>query len=186
MDRPAEKNLASLIPLIYDELRALARARLLNERQDHTLQPTALVHEVFLKLCRQESVEYASRCHLLAVAAEAMRRILIDHARRHLADKRGGDWARITLFDDVALARDGIVDLLALEMALEQLESRDATAAEVVVCRFYGGMTEAEIGERLGITERWVRHHWRHARAWLRMQLDESHPSPGPDALAGR
>ncbi len=164
-------GLATLVPLLYGDLRALAARRLRHECARHSLQPTALVHETFLRLAPQE-VSYLGRTHVLALAAQQMRRILIDHARRRQTIKRGRSFHRITLTDEVALLGRDPVDILALEQALEKLEALDPPAAEVVACRFYGGMTEAEIGEKMGISERWVRMHWAHARAWLRREMD--------------
>lgn len=159
-----------LIPAVYDEVRAVAAAYLSRERPDHTLQPTALVHEAYLKLQRG-GVAPEGRIHLLALAAAAMRQILVDHARARAAQKRGGGWQRVTVDSAVAFSQDGIEDVLAVHEALARLATVDARGAHVVEMRFFGGLTEAEIAEELGISERWVREQWTHARAWLRRDL---------------
>lgn len=171
-DRPAAaRNIDQLLPLVYRELRSLAAAHLRSERAGHTLQATALVHEVYLRMAREDRARIQNRSQFLALAAEQMRRILVSHARRRLAAKRGGGWSRITLSEDVAVSDDGAVDLLVLERALEKLAAHDPDAARIVVLRFYGGLTEIEIGEVFDRSERWVREQWSFARVWLRREL---------------
>ena len=163
-------SLDRLLPAVYDEVRAVAAAYLRRERFDHTLRPTALVHEAYLKL-RRGGVAPAGRVHLLALAAAAMRQILVDHARARAAQKRGGGWQRVTVESSVALSQDGVEDVLAVHEALARLGTVDPRGAHIVEMRFFGGLTEVEIAEELGISERWVREQWTHARAWLRRDL---------------
>jgi RNA polymerase sigma factor (TIGR02999 family) len=157
-----------LLPLVYEELRKLAAARMANERAGHTLQPTALVHEAWLRLAGNDAnAQFANRAHFFAAAAEAMRRILIERARRKGAEKRGGDWQRIDL-DKVEIATDADDDtLLLVNEALEKLTKEDATAAEIATLRFFGGLTLEEAGQVLGVTDRTAKRYWAFARAWL-------------------
>jgi RNA polymerase sigma factor (TIGR02999 family) len=165
-----------LVPLVYDELRALAGRQLRRERGDHTLQATALVHEAWARLVRSP-VDAADRAHFLAIAARAMRQVLIDHARTHKAVKRGKGWERTTLSDGRAAVEFRADELLALDRALEQLEPRQR---QVVEFRFFAGMEEQEIATVLGITDRTVRRDWVKARAWLYRSLyGESGGTPG-------
>jgi len=163
-----------LLPLVYDELRDLARRFLARERRDHTLQPTALVHEAYLRLVDQERVAWRGRTHFLAVGAQAMRRLLVDHARGRKRIKRGGHWRRVTLDDRAELLAGravGPADILALEAALEKLADLDPTQVRVVELRFFGGLKVGEVAEILGVSKRTVEGHWTHARAWLRREL---------------
>ena len=157
-----------LLPLVYEELRKLAGVRMANETAGHTLQPTALVHEAWLRLTGNDlNVQFANRAHFFAAAAEAMRRILIDRARRKSAGKRGGDWERINL-DNVEVAIDADGDtLLLLNEALDKLAREEPKAAEIVKLRFFAGLTLEESGQLLGFTERTAKRHWAFARAWL-------------------
>lgn len=157
-----------LLPLVYEELRKLAAARMANEAAGHTLQPTALVHEAWLRLAGNDAnVQFANRGHFFAAAAEAMRRILIERARRKAAGKRGGDWQRLDL-DKVEIATDADDDtLLLVNEALEKLAREDAQAAEIAKLRFFGGLTLEEAGQVLGVTDRTAKRYWAFARAWL-------------------
>lgn len=157
-----------LLPLVYEELRKLAAARMANESAGHTLQPTALVHEAWLRLAGNDAnVQFANRAHFFAAAAEAMRRILIERARRKSAEKRGGDWQRIDL-DKVDIAADADDDTLMLvSEALDKLARQDAKAAEIVKLRFFGGLTLEEAGQVMGVTDRTTKRYWAFARAWL-------------------
>jgi RNA polymerase sigma factor (TIGR02999 family) len=157
-----------LLPLVYEELRKLAAARMVNEAAGHTLQPTALVHEAWLRLAGSDAqVQFANRAHFFAAAAEAMRRILIERARRKGAGKRGGDWQRIDL-DKVEIAAEADDDtLLLVNEALEKLAQEDANAAEIAKLRFFGGLTLDEAGHVLGVTDRTAKRYWAYARAWL-------------------
>jgi RNA polymerase sigma factor (TIGR02999 family) len=164
-----DPNAASeLLPLVYDELRKLAAARMTHEAAGHTLQPTALVHEAWLRLTGDEpNLYFANRAHFFAAAAEAMRRILVDRARRKSADKRGGGWERINL-DSVDLAADANDDtLLLINESLDKLAQEEPQAAEIVKLRFFAGLTLEEAGQLLGFTERTAKRHWAFARAWL-------------------
>ena len=153
-----------LMGVLYGELKAVAGRQLRRERADHTLHATALVHEAYMKLVDQTRLPVQDRSHFLAVAARAMRQILIDHARRHKAQKRGGDWERTTLTAGHATFEFDPAELLALDAAMEQLDERQR---QVVEYRFFGGMEEVEIAEVLGVSERTVRRDWVKARAWL-------------------
>jgi RNA polymerase sigma factor (TIGR02999 family) len=176
-DRPAGPD-EDLDALLYSELRALAGDFLGRERSDHTLQPTALVHEAWIRLSAQDGSRWTDRAHFFAIAAQAMRRILIDHARRKRADKRGGDRQRITLASDITPPLDSNeVDLLAIDEALGRLAELDARQAQVVELRFFAGLTVEEVGQALGVSARTVASEWRLARAWLSRELDPEGPA---------
>jgi len=161
-----------LLPKVYGELRRVAERQLWRERQGHTLRATALVHEVYLKLVDQAQVEWQGRAHFLAVSARAMRQILIDHARRKAAEKRGGDWERATLGAGEGFGVEmSMEDLLTLDQALDDLEKLEPRLRQVVEYRFFGGMTEQQIAEVLGVTTRTVQRDWVKARAWLYKEL---------------
>lgn len=172
-DFPVDASFAAIMPLVYEELRALAEIHFEGESAGRTLQPTALVHEVYLRMARQDRAKIATRGQFLAIASEAMRRVLVDQARRRLTQKRGGDWTRVTLTDECGLSRDGAVDALALDRVLDKLAALDPEAARVVTLRFFGGLTEIETGAAMDRSERWVRDQWRFARAWLRRELGD-------------
>ena len=157
-----------MLPLVYQELRKLAAARMANEAAGHTLQPTALVHEAWLRLVDTDAQnQFANRAHFFAAAADAMRRILIEHARRKGAGKRGDGWHRLDL-DSVELAAGANDEtLLLVSEALDKLATEDATAAQIVKLRFFAGLTLDEAGETLGFTERTAKRYWAFARAWL-------------------
>lgn len=159
------------MPEVYEDLRHIAESYLRRERPDHTLEPSALVHEAFLKLSGQSRLAPADRTHFLALASGAMRQILVDHARAAHALKRGGGWQRISVTEAVSEASKGSEDLLALDAALAQLAAEDEREAIIVEMRFFAGLTEAEIAAEMGMSERWVRLHWAHARAWLRRHM---------------
>lgn len=160
-----------LLPMVYDEFRALARHYLGQERANHTLQPTALVHEAYLKLVDQTRVDWQGKSHFFAVAAQAMRRILVDHARSRQRDKRGGGRARVALDEAVALSPQKDEDVLALDEALERLGKLDPRQAKVVELRFFGGMSVEEVAQALGVSKRTVEGDWTFARAWLAREL---------------
>ena len=164
-----------IVPVVYEELRSLAASLLRGQRAGHTLQPTALVHEAYVRLFgrRPEGDPWASRHHFFAVAAKAMRQILVNHAEARAAQKRGGAWHRVTLsaVDTPASALD--VDLVALNEALERLERLDPRQCRIVELRFFGGMTVEETADALGISPRTVKLDWRMARAWLHERLDD-------------
>ncbi len=163
---------AELMPVVYDELRRLARAYLLRERPDHTLQPTALVHEAYLRLVDQTRVDWQGRTHFFAVGAQMMRRLLVDHARQQDRAKRGRDWQRVTLAEAPALGEAlEREDLLALDAALEKLKTLDERQAQVVELRFFAGLRVDEVAAYLEVSKRTVEGDWTHARAWLRREL---------------
>ena len=167
---PAEAA-AALAPLVYEDLRRIAHGYLAKEGREHTLQPTALVNEAYLRLIDQSRVDWRGRTHFLAVGAQMLRRVLIDAARARNADKRGGGMARVTLHDAESISNGSRADTEAIEKALKSLATVDERAAKVVEMRFFAGMTEPDIAEVLGVTERTVRNDWRAARAWLRREL---------------
>ena len=166
------KALENLIPLVYEELHRLAERHLARERAGHTLQPTAVVHEAYLKLVDQKRVAWKNRGHFFAVAAQAMRRLLVDHARRHAAAKRGG---AVTLVPLEAVADPAVApteaDVLALDRALEKLAALDATQAKVVELRYFGGLTLDETADVLGASASTVGRAFRLAKAWLYREL---------------
>jgi RNA polymerase sigma factor (TIGR02999 family) len=161
-----------LLPLVYEELRRIARRQLHRERPGHTLFPTALVHEAYVKLVeRPPEVQWAGRKHFLAVAARAMRQVLVDHARKKSAEKRGGDLARTTLTGRHLGFEVALDDVLSLDAALDRLDQRDPRLRQVVEYRFFAGMSEDEIAELLGVSTRTVQRDWLKARAWLYKEL---------------
>ena len=165
-----KQALDELTPLVSRELRKLAAAYLRRERQDHTLQPTALVNEAWIRMIRQEHCESRNRSHFFAIAANLMRQILVNHARDRRAAKRGGG-EKVALEDDAASVQAREVDLIALDEALSRLAALDARQAQVVELRFFGGLTEEEIAEMLGVSVITVKRDWRIARAALYQQL---------------
>jgi RNA polymerase sigma factor (TIGR02999 family) len=163
---------ADQFPLVYEHLRRLAHRQLRREADGHSLSTTALVHEAYLRLSDQRCPEFNSHSHFLAIAATAMRRILVDHARRRRATKRGGELHRIPLESALTLAVDDRADLLvALDDALHRLGRLDARQARVVECRFFGGLTEEETALALGVGSRTVKRDWAKARAWLFQEI---------------
>ncbi len=162
----------ALLPLIYDELRNLAANYLRRERRDHTLQPTALVHEAYLRLVDQRSVNWQNRAHFFGVAAQLMRRILVDHARAHNAEKRGHDFQKLSLDENIDKAAERSAELIALDDALKELAEIDEQKSRIVELRYFGGLTVEETAEVLGVTPVTIKRHWRMAKAWLhgRMQ----------------
>jgi RNA polymerase sigma factor (TIGR02999 family) len=170
-----------LIPLVYDELRRLARSYMRRERTDHTLQATALVHEAYLKLVEQRSTNWQSRAHFFGVAAQVMRRILIDHARGHLRQKRGGEYEKVVLDEGLIFSPEQSAELLAVDEALKRLARRDERQARVVELRFFGGLSVEEAAAVLGISPKTVKRDWSVAKAWLYAELKEHH---GLDAAA--
>ena len=165
--------LDELFPLIYDELKRVAANKLKNERADHTLQPTALVHEAYIRLISQDSVDWKSRIQFFGLAAEMMRRILTNHALTRNAEKRGGQHLKIELDEAVIFATGRGVDLVALDDALNQLSKIDPKQAQIVELRFYTGLKVEEISELLGISDSTVKREWRMAKAWLYDRLGE-------------
>ena len=162
---------ARLMPLVYDQLRAIAESYFREQPAAQTLQPTALVHEAYLRMVNQTRAGFQDRSHFLAVCAVAMRGILADHARRRLAAKRGGDWNRITLASVETPSPADEIDVLALDEALKQLEVLDARAARIVELRWFAGVAPEEIARMLQITRRTVDRDWRFASAFLHSAL---------------
>ncbi len=170
-----------LLPLVYDELHRLARAAMRRERRDHTLQPTALVHEAYVRLIAQTRVDWKNRAHFIGVAAHLMRRVTMNHAREHGAAKRGGGALKVSLTAHdlpggsapAASAADdaGVEDVLALNQALDRLERQDPRQARIVELKFFGGLASREIEEVLDISRSTVDREWRMARAWLKREL---------------
>jgi RNA polymerase sigma factor (TIGR02999 family) len=168
------ESLDRLLPFVYDELHRQASRYLRRERVDHTLQPTALINEAYLKLIDQRDVRWQNRAHFFAVAAQAMRRILVDYARSRKREKRGGGGDDVKLPYDEAVevgAREKSIDLVALDEALTRLAGFDERQARVVELRYFSGMTEEETAEVLGISPATVRRDWNMAKAWLLFQL---------------
>jgi len=161
-----------LIPLVYSELRRIAAQCLRRESPGHTLQPTALVHEAYLRLTRMQEIDWQSRSHFFAIAATLMRRILVDHARAHLAQKRGLGWKAVEIEDAVLVSPERSEDIIALDDALQLLAQLDERQCRIVELRFFSGMSEEEAGQVLGISARTVKRDWRIAKAWLYNQLN--------------
>jgi RNA polymerase sigma factor (TIGR02999 family) len=160
-----------LYPLVYDELHRIAHSQLGREPPGHTLDTTSLVHEAYLRLVDQTRVQWTDRSHFFAVASQAMRRILVDYARRFRAQKRGGAPRRVGLNDAMLVAEERADTLLALDEALRELAGLDERLSQVVECRFFGGLTEEETAEVLGVTARTVRRDWTKAKGWLHQAL---------------
>jgi RNA polymerase sigma factor (TIGR02999 family) len=177
-DSPPRADASSLLPEVYAELRALAAARLRGEGAGHTLQPTALVHEVYLKLARQSRAQWKDTGHFFAVAAQALRRVLVDHARGRRAAKRGGMAQRLTISTELDAAPEE-VDLLALDEVLDKLARLSPRQAQVVEMRFFGGMEVTEVARVLEVSESTIKGEWRMARAWLQQQLGEGAQDAG-------
>jgi RNA polymerase sigma factor (TIGR02999 family) len=177
--RPTPQS--ELFPLIYRELHRVAGGYLRRERRNHTLQPTALVNEAWIRIQKERGQEWQGRTHGLAIAAQAMRRLLIDHGRGQKRDKRGGGAPPVALNDLLNAAAEGPVpveDLMTLEAALTRLEAVDPRAAQVVTLRFFSGMSSREVAEHLNLSVRTVEGDWAHARAWLKRELSgEQHPT---------
>jgi len=170
-ERSAETD--RLLELVYAELRRIASRIMARERVDHTLQPAALVHEAYLRLVGGADLAWNDRVHFMSTAARAMRHILIDHARRREADKRGGGAQRVTLEEDVMLGSEPDLELLDLHRALEKLAEQDERGARVVEMRVFGGMTVKEVAHALGVSERTTNDDWAMARMWLARELGE-------------
>ena len=165
----------------YDELKVIAAAQLRRESRDHTLQPTALVHEAFLRLANQRKLEEKSRSEMLAVGAKLMRRVLVDHARRKKADKRGGGRGKVLLTDEVSLSvsPQDPIDIVVMDDLIQTLGDSSDRAAKVVELRFFGGLTTDEIADSIGVSPRTVDNDWKFARAWIRREMSRGE---GPDA----
>ncbi len=173
-ERKNRQSLDELMPILYEELRRLAAACLRSERSGHTLQPTALVHEVYLRLADQENVAWANRAHVLGIAAQMMRRVLINYANHRNAAKGAGNLVRVPLTDAVAAGSVTDVSILQLERALQELERLDPAQARIVELRFYGGLTTGEVASVLDVSTATVERKWAMARLWLLRRIDEA------------
>jgi RNA polymerase sigma factor (TIGR02999 family) len=163
-----------LLPVVYDELRAVAAAMMCQERPDHTLEPTALVHEAYQKLVDQTRAQWRDRAHFFAVAAQVIRRILVDHAGGHDRAKRGGGRTKLALDERLVAAYENMVDLVALDEALERLAASQPQQAQVVEMRFFSGLTIEETAAVLRVSTSTVERDWRCARAWLYRALSDA------------
>lgn len=161
-----------LIPLVYNELRVLAATYLRHERPNHTLQPTAVVHEAFLRLVDSDRITWQGRTQFLSLAAHEIRKVLVDHARRRNAAKRGGGRPKTIVDCDQLAAKSGSVDVLALDEAMKALAERSPRQSSVVELRFFGGLNVPEVADLLGVSERTVKEDWRAARAWLKQFME--------------
>jgi len=169
-----EEALDQLMPLVYDELHRLAGAYLRSERREHTLQPTALVNEAYLKLIQQRNIQWQNRAQFFGVAAQLMRRILVDHARATYADKRGGDRINVSLKNIGAFGTQPTTDVLALHDVLNRLAEIDANQSRIVELRFFGGLTIDEAAEVMQVSHSTVEREWKIAKAWLKRELTRS------------
>ncbi|MEO7522229.1 MAG: ECF-type sigma factor [Gemmatimonas sp.] len=166
-----EQAMERLLPLVYDELRRIAHRQLANERDEHTVSTTALVHEAYLRLADRH-VEWRDRAQFLGIASMTMRRVLVDYARQHRAAKRGGTRRQVALDDAMLVVEERADTLLALDEALTRLSGLDPRQARVVECRFFGGLSEEETAGVLGVTARTVRRDWTKAKGWLHQELE--------------
>ena len=161
-----------LLPFVYDELKKQARYLMSGERRNHTLQPTALVHEAFLKLSEQTGIEWKNRSHFYGITSRLMRQILVDHARAHAANKRGAGAIHFSIDDVQVPIEERASSILMIDEVLERLASFDASQAQIVEMKFFGGLTNEEIAESLDISERTVGREWQSARLWLTRELN--------------
>jgi RNA polymerase sigma-70 factor, ECF subfamily len=173
--RGEEEAASKLMPVVYAELRRLAGSYMRRERDDHTLQATALVHEAYLKLVEQRSVNWQSRAHFFGIAAQLMRRILVDHARGHLRQKRGGEQIHVPLDEAFVFAEQQADEVLAVDDSLEQLARIDPRQARVVELRFFGGLSVEEAADVLGVSPKTIKREWSVAKAWLTADLKQRH-----------
>jgi RNA polymerase sigma-70 factor, ECF subfamily len=169
-DREAE---GKLLDVVYGELHRIAARHMRHERIDHTLQSTALIHEAYVHLIDQPGKDWQNRAHFYGVAAQVMRRILVDHARTHRSAKRGGGQHKVSLDEALPLATEQCGDLLALDEALSRLGQFDPRQSRIVELRYFGGLSEAEIAQALGVSSRTVKRDWRVAKAWLYGELNK-------------
>jgi RNA polymerase sigma factor (TIGR02999 family) len=167
VSRGNQTAIDELLPLVYGELRSLASNYLRRERADHTLQPTALVHEAYLRLVDQTQVNWQNRAHFFGMAAQMMRRILVDHARAHNASKRGSEYQKLQLDEKIDSVAERSTELIALDEALTELSTVDEVKSRIVELRYFAGLTVEETAEVLGVTPVTINRHWRMAKAWL-------------------
>jgi RNA polymerase sigma factor (TIGR02999 family) len=173
LNQGSEAARAELLRLVYDELRRLASAKMRHERQDHTLQPTALVHEAYMRLLGGQEAKWENRAHFFGAAAEAMRRILVDHARSRQAQKRGGGQRPVPLEQAADMPDQKPEEIIAVDGALSKLAAVDAQKGRVVELRFFGGLGVEETAEVLGISPRTVKRDWAFAKAWLFREINK-------------
>jgi RNA polymerase sigma-70 factor, ECF subfamily len=172
MQEDDRQSVETLLPIVYQELRRLAAGYLRRERAGYTLQPTALVHEAYLRLLKDKPGRWQNRAHFCAIAAHSMRQILIERARARDAKKRGGERQRVTLDEGLVAGGDRSIDLIALDQALERLAALDAEQARLVELRFFGGLTIEETAEAMNTSPATVKRHWTVACAWLARELE--------------
>jgi len=173
--RGDEAAASKLFPLLYDELRRLAGNYMRRERGDHTLQPTALVHEAYIKLVQQRSIDWQGRAHFFGIAARVMRTILVDHARGHLRDKRGGGQRLVSIDEVLVFAPEQSLELVKLDEAVERLTKIDPRQGKIVELRFFGGLTVEQTADVLGVSPKTVKRDWSMAKAWLHGELKKTH-----------
>lgn len=166
-----ENALNDLLPLVYDELRRVASNQLRNERSDHTLQPTALVHEAYMRLLEQRNVDWQNRVHFFSIAAEMMRRILVNYAIQRNAKKRGDGAAKVALDEAISFSKEKELDLVILDETLNELAKFDPDQARIVELRFFAGLTIEETAQALGISDSTVKREWRSAKAWIMAKM---------------
>lgn len=166
-----------LFPLVYDKMKKMAHYRLLREREDHTFKTTDLVHEAYMKLLQFNRINWENRSHFFGIASQIMRNILVDYAVRQKAEKRGGEWQRVTLGNQRASTEVSLYDILSIHQALERLTKIDERQGRVVECRYFGGLTLEETAKALGISTPTVSRDWKMARAWLNRELTETENS---------
>ena len=171
--------LEKLMPLVYDELRRLAKHYMARENPGHTLQTTALVNEAYLRLIGQQQVEWQNRAHFFAIAAQIMRHLLVDHARSHQYAKRGGGAQQVTLDEVAIVSRECSADVLALDEALSRLAAIDPRKSQLVELRYFGGLSTEETAEVLGVSEITVKREWQKAKAWLYRELSQEQSGAG-------
>ncbi len=171
VQKGSEKAYSKLFPLIYEELRSLAFSKLKNEHSDITISKTGLVHEVYIKMINQEAVEFENRNHFLAISARCMRQILIDHARKRKADKRGGDKREVTYIDELLKVQEEAKKLVNIDQKIKELSDLNERLAKIVEMRFFGEMPIHAIADVLDISERTVKRDWAKARGWLYKEL---------------
>lgn len=168
-----QEALDKLIPVVYDELRRQAARYLRGERPGHTLQTTALIHEAYLRLINQHNVEWKDRAHFYAIAARLMRQILVDHARKRQAAKRGGSDIKVPLEEETVISPERNVDLVALDEALTRLAGIDPQQSRIVEMRYFSGLSTEETAEVMGVSSRTVKRDWNVAKAWLRQEISK-------------
>jgi RNA polymerase sigma-70 factor, ECF subfamily len=179
-----QEAMEQLLPLVYEELRRLAGGYFRHERSDHTLQPTALVHEAYLKLVGQRSVQWENRGHFLGVAATLMRRILLDYARVHRAEKRGGGGQKVMLDEGMAVTGLRAVEMISLDRALTKLTALDPQQARIVELRFFGGLSVDETAQVMKLSPATVKRYWASAKAWLYREIEKGTPSDAAEMEA--